>query len=491
MRIEIFPWGAPSLQTEQPEGLLLSQILDRGGVPLPRYCGGKGTCGKCKVRAEGALSPWTEAERNRLTPQERQNHIRLACQCRAMGDCRIELLAPAGQMEGLTGGKEFFPAVNPVTGTKECFAAAVDIGTTTVAAYLYRMPEGRKVAESCRANPQAVFGADVLSRIEAWDNGHGHALQKSIRDTLQTIAGEWNVPVEAWVITGNTSMLHLLTGKNPHSIAVAPFQPESLFGEWVQNVYFPRCISAYVGADITTAIVASGMLSTSTALLADIGTNGELVLKKNGSLFCCSTAAGPALEGAGISMGMPALQGAICRVWTAPHRRIQYQTVGNGPPVGICGSGLVDAVACMLEENILDETGRLDAPFPVGDSPVVLTPEDIRNLQLAKAAIRAGIDTLLQENGLSCAGLDAFFLAGGFGNNLNLQSCIRIGLFPPELSPRQLRPVGNAAGVGACMLLHDRELLAKSEQIARSAAVTELATNPIFLDAFVERMLFE
>ena len=255
------------------------------------------------------------------------------------------------------------------------------------------------------------------------------------------------------------------------------------------RVSLPRCISAFVGADLTTALLASGLWKQAgTALLADIGTNGEVILCRNGAFSCCSTAAGPAFEEAGLSLGMAGKAGAVDHVTVSGGLLVPH-VIGEGAPAGICGSGVVDAIAALLRLEQLDETGLLDPDPAVIAGPVVLTQQDVRMVQLAKSAVCAGIRTLTKAAGLSLEQVGALAIAGGFGSFLNLESAGAIGLIPPELVPKA-RTLGNAALTGAAMLLLNRDFAAFSAALAEQAETVELSTDARFQEYYVEGMLF-
>lgn len=485
-------------------GQTLGALLSENGYGnMP--CGGHGTCGKCRVTVNGAVSPLTEEERRLLPPEMLENGIRLACRTEVLGDCFVTLAAQGKEQvrtDGELPGVEIAPLFLH-------YGAAVDIGTTTVAARLYDS-SGRLLAEESCLNPQSVWGADVISRMEAALAGNAGRIADAIRNTVNTmlsgLAARAGIPaekIEDVVITGNTVMLHLLTGEDVEPLTHAPFLARRLFGETVTartlglevlspetSVYLPPCIAAFVGADTVTALLASEMRKTpDTGLLADIGTNGEMVLWHKEKLYACSTAAGPAFEGAGISMGMGGRSGAIDRVWTDETGDLHAHVIGEVPPAGLCGSGLVDAVACFLETELLDETGYLeDDPVTVAP-PVTLTQEDIRKVQLAKSAIHAGMRTLLHSAGLPLEEVCTLYIAGGFGSYLDVRSAGRIGLFPCELVDR-VKVLGNAALAGASMLLLSKCLRAECEQLSRGTEIVELASNPVFAEEYMEQMMF-
>lgn len=488
-------------------GDLLS-TLGAGHMP----CGGHGKCGKCRVTVTGAISEPTEDEKRALTPHDLAQGIRLACRTTVLGDCTVTT-ATEGGGQILTDGR--FPpslerrGLNPTFGR---YGAAIDVGTTTLAARLYDTA-GQLLSETSRLNPQAVWGADVISRMEAaLSKKTPHAVGRIAGLTRRTLCGMLSdlayavgippIEIDAVTITGNTVMLHLLTETDVEPLTHAPFAAKRLFGETMPAsaldltvlapntpIYLPPCIAAFVGADTVTALLASDMKETpATALLCDIGTNGEMVLWQGKKLYACSTAAGPAFEGAGISMGMGGRTGAIDRVWVSDGV-LQAHVIGDTAPIGLCGSGLLDGVACLLELDALDETGYLKQDPTVIIPPVTITREDIRAVQLAKSAIHAGMRTLLHTAGLSGDEVDTLYIAGGFGSYLDVQNAGRIGLLPAELTDR-VTVLGNAALTGAAMLLLCADLRSACETLARETRLVELATNPVFADEYVARMTF-
>ncbi len=468
------------------EPVKLSELLDKQDLYLAKPCGGVGKCGKCKVSATGELSPLSDAEKKLLTAEEISSTVRLACETFALGDCTVEFNSDR-QINVISSEKmdtSIFSSDNNTAG----FCAAVDIGTTTVAAYLVKLPECKIIKSACALNPQTQFGADVISRITYSTSGGLSKLQEVINDCVNSLVNSFGEKIDRTVITGNTVMLHLLCGLDPEKIAVYPFTPQSLFGEERNGAYLPRCISSYVGADITCAVLASKMTETDGSFLVDIGTNGEMAIFKDNTLICASTAAGPAFEGAGISMGCTAKEGAINTV-KYENQTISYTTIGNAKPIGICGSGLIDAIASMKRAGVIDETGYLEEPFEIGDSGISISPADIRQIQLAKSAVRAGIDALLYESGTSIDDIKDFCIAGGFGSYLDLESCAEIGLLPREALPKA-RVIGNGAGSGAIMIACNPSLEAISEDIAANAKTIELSESAVFMEKYIDNMMF-
>lgn len=504
----------------------LSELMSQNGIPVDMPCGGRKQCLKCKIKITGDILPMDNHEASLLTEREIAGNIRFACMTMVVGDAQLQLFKPAYEkIRILTEGNIPDFALSP---WGEKYGIAADIGTTTVAMYLYRLSDGILLKSLSDVNPQVLFGADVVSRIEKSMSGYGSQLARAIRGRLSELAAELCAiskikaeDVDSIVLTGNTAMLYLLCGLNPQSIAAAPFEPEYRFGKFIPAgeldlpfdavVYLPRCISAYVGADITTAILAAGFFRDGRVtegkprLLADIGTNGEIVLAANGRLLCCSTAAGPAFEGAGIAFGMSAKDGAISRVMLEDGA-MTCTVLGGGEARGICGSGLLDATACMVESRVLDETGIISdeghdflkyvtkhdgqAAFRLPGTEVLLTQKDIRAVQLAKSAVRAGMLTLIEEAGLEPEDISELLIAGGFGSNINAYSAQRIGLIPDGFAARA-RTIGNAAGAGAAMVLMSDIIRKESETLCKYAQTVELSSNPVFFEYFISGMLFE
>lgn len=489
--------GLPKrLSIQAQTGTRLSDILQQqvSGFALP--CAGNHTCGKCKVKVSGAVTPLSDSERRLLSADEREQGVRLACDCAITGAATITLLQDNSTSKIIAWSK--MPAF---AHTEAGRGLAVDIGTTTVAMQLFDRATGQILAERLEDNAQRSYGADVISRIDACKTVGLDTLSQCIRQQLarmaaQCIADAGGEPIAESVITGNSTMLHLYEGLPPESLAVVPFTVQSYFGGLSRHtladapVYLPRCIGAYVGADIVCAILSADVLkdNSATQLLADIGTNGEMALVRNGKLLCCSTAAGPAFEGAGLSQGMPAMSGAI-RAVSMQDDAIQYETTGGVPAKGICGSGILDVLAVMLKQESLEDTGYMEEDFAIGDSGVRITQRDVRQIQLAKSAICAGIITLLEEEKLEAAQTDRFVVAGGFGSSMNVHSACDIGLFPAALQDKT-EFIGNGALGGAAMLLMNRQMRIESEKMAQQATELSLSQSAAFMDYYVDCMSF-
>ncbi|MBR6789788.1 MAG: DUF4445 domain-containing protein, partial [Oscillospiraceae bacterium] len=446
---------------------LLDELLKRAGVDIARPCGGRGSCGKCAVTLEGEVSPPNAAER--------RAGCRLSCQVMILGDAVVTLPETARREIIETGVGEYSFPLRPMEGK---IGAAVDIGTTTVAVRVYDLTDGSLIGSAAARNPQGSVAADVMGRIGAAMAGGLTGMQEQITGCIQKLAGEaGGANADAWLLTGNTTMLYLLTGRDPESLSRAPFKADTLFdteiGFFGGKAYLPPCMNAFVGADITCAVLDSGMCgSDEVSLLCDIGTNGEIALWKGGTLYVTSTAAGPAFEGAGISCGCGSVEGAVDKV-AVVNGALSVHTIGGGKAVGVCGSGLIDAVAAGLLTEAIDETGALEEnELPLADD-VALQPEDIRAVQLAKAAIAAGIATLIETAGTSVDEIGTLYIAGGFGSHLDVRSAAAIGLIPAELAGK-VKVLGNAALSGAVRALLDTGAKEELQRIAASSVHVDL-----------------
>ncbi len=429
-------------------------------------------------------------------------------------------------------------AVEPGNTEERLFGAAFDIGTTTIAAYLYDLKTGKNVDVASVLNPQVRFGADVLSRIEYAVSSEAAAdmMHAALMDCLNLILRQFSnrngigtAEIYSAIFAGNTTMMHFLMNLHTGNMAVSPFIPVTArmhrldagrlgldMNRRGMALAMPG-VSAYIGADTVAAVLSSGMYEADDiSLLVDIGTNGEIVLGCRDWLLSCSTAAGPAFEGANIRNGVGGIHGAIDTVRLLPELR--FTTLGDKEPVGICGSGIVDAVAQLLETGLLDETGRfMDAGelsgFAVGyrdrlsavdgvkafillpasdGSPngcIAVTQKDVRELQNAKAAIAAGIRTLVKKSGIEMKDIGKVCLAGGFGSRIDIGSALKIGLLPRELEGR-VEAIGNAAGSGAAEVLLSSGMLEAAGAIKAKLQYIELSSSKEFTEEYVGCMFF-
>ncbi|MBE6968524.1 MAG: DUF4445 domain-containing protein [Ruminococcaceae bacterium] len=481
MKIKVSTAAAVQFIDAVAEADLLS-TLRAAGLDVPgAACGGKGSCGKCRVMADGKEV--------------------LACRTSCHGIHNV-YIPKQQEIHALTRG------AGDIAGGGSGLGLAVDIGTTTVAAFLYDMEAGRLLARTSSRNAQRSYGADVISRIQAWSEGHGDALTTCIRQQLSALTDELCAKtgckrgdITVMSIAANTVMEHIADGLSPVGIGAAPFSPLSLFGDVRPAAslmdgcfpgamcWFAPALAGYVGGDITAGLYAAGGAEAEGLwLYIDIGTNGEMALGNKDGWLSCATAAGPAFEGAEIRCGMDGSPGAIDKV-TVEDGRLSCRVIGGGKARGLCGSGLVDAVACLLRTGELSEAGRLEnSPRPLRDD-VSICADDIRQLQLAKAAIRAGAETLLKRSGKTAADVTRLVIAGGFGSYMDTRSAMDIGLLP-AVPPDRIEYVGNAAGAGAALAL-TKEGRAGIGALARKCKYFELSGSPLFRDLYVDCMAFE
>lgn len=597
------------------EGQNLLQFLTEHGLTVPSPCGGKGLCGKCKVKISGHAERKTVEEEGANPPllnQEVKAEYRLACQVQVGGDLTIEL--PAMEAEGariLTAGDhcvplnplitqrllevpaptvddqgsdverveqalglpgciqpELFPEL-PATlragggrlsvilagdevltvqavpketlaaGSRNLYGIALDLGTTTMVGYLLDLTTGRQLNTYAALNPQRIHGADVISRVD-YTIQH----ETGLAELTQLVRGEINKMIAYFsrenptlpqsiyqiVVVGNTIMLHLLAGLEVKKIAVSPYIPvvtrdfeykATEVGIKINprgRIKFLPMISGFVGADTVAAILASKLAEdTEISLLLDIGTNGEIVLGNREQILACSAAAGPAFEGTNIRYGMGGIPGAINQVWI--DEDLSYTTIDGQPARGICGSGVVSLTAELVKAGLIDPSGRLKSPDELDDNAlrplkkrlctfdgqpaicvanrpegaaedIYFTQQDVRETQLAKAAITAGLRLLLKEMGITFAKVKTLYLAGGFGNYIDPHAAVTIGLLPKELENRVV-PIGNGAGVGAKMVLLSRDYLQKSREIQAKTKYLELSTRSDFQNLFIESLTFQ
>jgi len=478
------------------EGTPLKDILFSYGVEFP--CGGKGLCGGCRVKVlEGEVS-FDAAHRNALEKLGLADPWRLACRSMITGDVTLEI----GQFETFILADSSPFHFRP----REGYGIAFDIGTTTLVAQLINLQDGEVMAVETDVNPQARYGGDVISRIEYAVLQNGSAeLTRLIREKFGMMTGKLlkkcgGTPPARILVAGNTVMHHLFCGYDLTPMASYPFETQQggacrftaeelgLPADHTEIVFLP-VLGSFVGSDILAGIVATGMAeSEAPVILVDLGTNGEIVVGNRERILCASTAAGPAFEGTNIHMGMRATTGAISSV-TLGNGEVRTHVIGNERARGICGSGLIDAIAVFLEKGDIDTGGRVTT----GDERLYLTPEvfltqkDVRELQLAKSAIASGLQILMEEMGIAAGEVKNVFISGAFGTFISLENTRRIGLlrFPEE----KIVKMGNTALLGTKMLLF--EDLSVVERILEKTRHLSLESNPRFQDIFAENMIFE
>lgn len=563
--------GKFTLEAEQGETLL--SCIRRSGLRAESTCGGRGVCGKCRVTARGELSRPGDVERGLLDGQPPE--VRLACRAKVAGDVSVTLSDSWTRLKHASGcllrqiafdspvkrvilpkkGRNATPYVetlpfrivdprlldkiagwnavnNHASGVlfdneavdirfdgAPVLGAAVDVGTTSLSLCLFDLDTGESQGSSSALNPQTAYGGDVITRIDyCRKTPEGLSVLRSaligelgtmLDETLGEVLGRDQVYL--MTVAGNTTMLHLLAGVNPLSLALVPFQPAFLkplvleaerFGLPIapqgRLVLLPGA-SAYVGADIIAGLTAIDYRSLPRCtLFIDIGTNGEIVLiERPDRLIGTSCAMGPALEGMNISCGCRAVPGAIDTVTAGNGMEVRFTTIGDLPPIGICGSGLVDLVAALLSTGAVapsgafnpDASGRLRGDRYYLTENVFLSQKDIRQVQLAKGAAITAILTLLAEAGRSVSDLGQIVVAGSFGYHLNPESLKRIGLLPQDYSG-PVSFVGNSSLSGASLVVRNRQTLNDMVRLASDIRVLELGSHPDFSRRFISMLDF-
>ena len=505
----------------------LLQQLQKMNQFISAPCGGNGKCGKCAVRFKKGATEITARDREVFTEEQLKLGWRLACLSYPKEEYEIEI-PDAEEKIFAQMDRTFSEQTKDGTSPKQLdgpgtfqrksdYGIAIDIGTTTLAAVLVDLNTGKTVSAATGINHQRIYGSDVLSRIRASVDGRRFEMQRCIRQDLRKLIGElWTENIKKIVIAGNTTMCHLLRGFPCDRLGVAPFVPVDIgmmkgsagellgLKEFTAEVTILPGISAFIGADIASGAALLGMEATeSYKLLLDIGTNGEMVLGKKEHLFAASTSAGPAFEGGNISCGMASIPGAISHVVIDEKKKAHVDVIcglgmsgheisGAGiSGSGICGSGMIDLYAEFLRHGIVDEYGTyIDEYFENGyflTDTVKFTQGDIRELQMAKAAIRAGIEILLQKAGINASQVENCYLAGGFGSQMDVRNAVKIGLIPPELNDKTVA-AGNTALEGAKQYLLGRLTDPQLKKLIEDTKEVNLANEKEFEELYLQHM---
>ena len=524
----------------QRGGNLLAAVR-AAGLGIDSECGGRGTCGACRVRFLEGAPPAAPEDNLLLGDAAVKAGWRLACQASVESDCRIVIpaLAPAATLRILTeaavpeSAKERRGGRRLATG----YGAAIDIGTTTVVCYLVDLAQARQVGVTAFANPQQAFGADVVARIVYAHQGSERVaevqscLVRAIEEHLLELCSQHSVSLDTvsnLTAVGNLTMMHLFRGVDPWPLGVAPYRP--VFTETPPvtagvlgfrrlahaRVKLLPGVGGQIGSDAVAGLLALGLAGwRKPSLFIDLGTNGEIVVLSRRMAVGCSCAAGPAFEGVHISSGMAAVAGAVERV-EEEDGRLRLDTIDGGPPLGLCGSGLADAVAVLLCRGLILPSGRFlgpgQAPADVPSDlrarlredegqrrfvlhqgelgkPILLTQADIRQVQLAKAAIRTGAESVLEEAGVEPESIERVFVGGAFGSSMWAESLLALGMLPEALRGR-IHPVGNVAGMGAKLALIFPERLREAVRLARRIRHVSLAEKSDFSSRFAAYLGF-
>lgn len=489
--IRLHPLGK-ELQVNDQTPLI--DVLHGFGVEFP--CGGRGTCGKCKVRLMEGEVAVTEIHRQKLEQLGLPDDWRLACYSRCTGNLTLEVDQFSHLILADESEFEFTP--------REGYGMAIDLGTTTVVVQLIDLQTARVIAVETFLNPQVRFGADLISRIQAALDGHAADMTTLIRNAIGQVAGQMlrkhSVQLLRIVLVGNTVMQRIFAGLDVALLSAYPFQVDELGMKlfsaeelgWefavTGSIRFYPSIGSFVGSDILAGIAATKLHQQEKfAALIDLGTNGEIVVGNRDGLVCASTAAGPAFEGANISMGMRAATGAISSL-TLHDGRLEATVIGNTAPKGICGSALIDAVALFRQLELIGMFGEIssgESQLPVAGK-VVLSQKDINEFQLAKAALAAGLTILCRQLSIGVSDIAELYIAGGFGNYINLSHVSSTGMI--ELTEEKIHKMGNTALIGAKMFLFADDSLA-GEILGKTKHIN-LEGDPEFQDIFVDKMGF-
>jgi len=514
------------------EGTLLSEAVIATGLPLEQSCAGRGICGKCKVLAEGRLGPLDEVELEQLTPAEQAANYRLACRCQVLGDVTVTL-APIVVYSNKT-----FRACDDHLREGVPLGLAIDLGSTTVAAFLTTLDRGQVCAGAAALNQQIVFGADVISRLAAAGRTPASAerlsvlAQASIRqavDALKLPRG-LRARIGRATIVGNCAMHHLLLRYPPESLSRLPFQPHSVAsvhdsdGRWASvfpadvKVDLPPLIGGFVGSDALACLTYFGFDEAREPMLAiDLGTNGEVMVTDGQNIVVASTAAGPAFEGVNISCGTRAVDGAIVDTKVGRDGSFTLTTIADAQPVGLTGSGLISVVSELRRAGFIAPGGRFVTDHPLfasrvdrdddgvarvlltdkggdltedgGDTRLYLSQRDVRELQKAKGAVRAAVDILLAELGLQPSDLRRLVLTGSFGSQVDVEAVTVLGMIP-SVDPSIVETEANGAGFGAALFLDD-EQFARGERLATSSRQIDLDLAPDFMTRYIASMAMQ
>ena len=506
--------GAETKTILVKEGESLLDAFIRQEIYISAPCGGKGRCGKCGIQVLNGNTWISDEDKKIYSEEELDAGWRLSC-----------CLYPTEELEVSVSQSDesLFEAVGETenteeSGTEESFYhVAVDIGTTTIAMSLIGGESGKVFRTVTSVNSQRAYGADVISRIQASVDGKKEELKKSIQkdlqDSMEKLLKETGVSGEdvgKIVIGGNTTMGHLLMGYDCDTLGVFPFTPVNIdfikgteeilgtdrFGK--KEVILLPGISTYVGGDIVSGMYAYDFTEKEdVCMFIDLGTNGEMGIGNKEKILVTSTAAGPAFEGGNITWGMGSVPGAICSV-KLEGTEAEVKTIRDEAPQGICGTGVVETAAELVREEIVDETGALDEDyfddgFPLAKTPdgkeIVFTQKDVREIQLAKAAVRAGVETLLLRYGIKKEEVSKVYLAGGFGYKLNTDKAIAIGMIPEEWADR-IVAVGNSSLSGACKYLKDENGDKTIEKLVSISEEVNLSADKEFNEFYMNEMFF-
>jgi uncharacterized 2Fe-2S/4Fe-4S cluster protein (DUF4445 family) len=529
------------------ENQTVLEALIGAGIFLRTDCGGKGFCGKCRVGiasdSDGKVVEPDESEIKILGQSNRNQGLRLACRLQLTGDVELEIparsrLSAEVAQKGLPTLFDRLAALNsPRTARTGAYGMAVDLGTTTIAVYLCDLANVRVLASTSARNPQTLFGDDVMSRISALrldptllarqQKMAVKAIEWGIRSLCRSTAIDPN-RITTMAVVGNSTMVHIFAGENPASIGVYPYTPQFVEEKTIRaasigfrfnldaQIRTLPLITGFIGADIVSAALASELPDDAPhTMLVDVGTNGEIMYLTQNGLTATSCATGPAFEGAAIRHGMHAVSGAIDAVAIdRTSGKVDYHVIQQNPakpkkPAGLCGTGVISTVAELYASGLILKDGAFDrqttsahlrmdaeqlwefivvpAEYTQDGRAVTFTQKDVRAIQLAKGALRTGIDLLCKEAGIRRPA--KLLVAGAFGSFINKKDALKIGMFP-KIPEEDIRIVGNAAGAGAILALFDNNVSVRAKELAQKTQVLDLSTHPDFQNTFVSALAF-
>lgn len=446
------------------DGEILSDILIKNRKSIEHPCGGRGVCGKCTVLVDGKKE--------------------LSCQYKITHDIEVEI-PKKEEILSVTGADESGKITKNL-----CFV--LDIGTTTLALALVSIDEKKIVKVITRTNPQRIFGADVMTRIDFCRKNGVSELQKILLDEIDEMVKEFGISeIGKMYVSGNTTMLHTFSGVDCSSMGVAPYTPVFLESRHIKSekvggvdeiITLPS-ISSFVGADLVAGLnftekPQKGRYN----LLIDLGTNAEIILYSENKILCTAAAAGPCFEGANISCGMSAVEGAICL-----YGKGKIETIGNTTAKGICGTGLIDLIAELLFDGTIDETGFMECEEFSVTEEVYLTQGDVRQFQLAKSAVYSAVLSLIKNENISFEDIDKAYISGGFSAKMNISNAVKSGLIPKELKEKCV-PINNSSLLGTVKFALENNDLSS---FLENAEYVDLSSDKYFSDLFIENMIFE
>jgi uncharacterized 2Fe-2S/4Fe-4S cluster protein (DUF4445 family) len=528
------------------KGTTILEAARKIGVLIESPCNAVGVCGKCKVKVVSGIENIIQYGEHHLSEDEKAQGVVLSCQAKVMADVDIEVISKNsnktlkilnhGQSCNIEYDKTYVYAGQQLIGEEDGdtttlnFGVVVDIGTTTLVTSLVNINNGEELYSVSALNPQSIHAQDVLSRIKFASDEKGLKIMYSgiieeINSLLAQITKETRIDkkyIYEIIFSGNTCMIHLASNVNPYSLGKYPYTPKLRGGSYLGAkdhklnisemglIYLPPIISAYVGADITSGVLATSLqYRKGTTLFVDIGTNGEMVIAKDGKLSATSTAAGPAFEGMNITYGMRAQNGAIEYFNIEEDGSIEIKTIGDKKAVGICGSGLLDIVGELVLNKVIGKNGKFVSPensdlseilqkrfvkldgktaFEIAEG-VFLTQKDIRQVQLAKGAVRSGIEFLMRSKEVDADKVNKIQIAGSFGYHLRAKSLINIGLLPKEFEGK-IEFVGNTSKSGGHAFLVNKNYRTEMENIVKEVEVVELSKGEDFDKIFVKCLFF-